>query len=141
MHEGAPTADAPQRHHSRPEQGSPSECFYNRTGVYETMPQFTAQVFKSHPFLPGRNFSNNYTLLAASLEDAQGGLDTLVEYEREIYDPNFTITYVRLSTAQEDDNVYTTAVYNLAGVRVASGESLPLFNTMRLDVNASTGRP
>lgn len=105
------------------------------------MADFTVQVFKTHPFIPGRQFSNSYTLQASSMADAVPGVDVLKEYEQELHDPNFTITYARLSTATEGDNVYTTIVYNVPGVRTASGESLPLFNTMRLDVNAATGRP
>jgi hypothetical protein len=105
------------------------------------MPYFTVQVFKTHPFRPGRQNSNSYTLLAANMADAAAGVDVLKEYELELHDPNFTITYARLSTDIKGDDDYTTIVYNAPGVRVASGESLPLFNTMRLDVNAASGRP
>lgn len=105
------------------------------------MALFTAQIFKTHPFRLGRTMSNTYTLLAASLADAAAGVDVLKEYELEIHDGNFTITYARLSSALVGDNEYTTIVYNTPGVRSISSDSLPLFNTMRLDVNATTGRP
>jgi len=105
------------------------------------MALFTFQVFKTHPFIPGRAFSNTYTIPGATLAAVLDAADSLVEYEREIHDPNFTITYVRISSQVEGDDDFATRTYNLAGVSSRSGDTLPLFNTLRLDVNATTGRP
>jgi len=105
------------------------------------MALFRFQIFKTHPFISGRTFSNTYIVPAISLAVAADAADPLVEFEKEIFDPNFTITYVRMSSLVEGDNEFTNKTYNEAGVSARSGETLPLFNTIRLDVNATSGRP
>jgi hypothetical protein len=105
------------------------------------MALFKHQLFVSHPFVAGRPFSHSFITAAISLLVSTDAVPALKEFLKEVYDGNFTITYCRSSTLAPGDNEFTTTVINEAGVRAFSTETLPLFNTARLDVNASTGRP
>jgi hypothetical protein len=103
---------------------------------------FIMQAFKEHPFKPGRSMSNSYHVNCADMTVALTGVSSLVAYERLIHDGNFLVTYVRVSTAVEGDDVFSTVPVNLAGTRSASGDTMPLFNTIRLDVPTfEGGRP
>jgi hypothetical protein len=105
------------------------------------MALFRLQGFLEHPFIAGRSFSHTFIVAATDIVVAAGAQPSVSEFLREVYDENFLHTYVRISTLTPGDDVFTTVAVNDPGVRGFSGETLPLFNTVRLDVNASTGRP
>ena len=103
---------------------------------------YTIQMFKEHPFKPGRTLSNTYHVSTGDLALAVTAVPAFAEYEIEIHDANFTITYARVSTLAVGDDSFATVVINEPGIRSASGDTMPLFNTLRLDVNTvSGGRP
>jgi len=105
------------------------------------MALFKIQMFKEHPFMPGRAFSNSYIVAADTIAAAAAAVTPALTYEKKIFDGNFTITYARVSSLAPNDNVFTTVTLNEPGIRATSGETTPLFNTVRLDVNSTTGRP
>lgn len=105
------------------------------------MPFFRIQLFKEHPE-SNRPFSNTYIVSATDMFAAQGAADIIKDFEQDMYDNAFLITYARVSTVAEDGNVYTTIPYNVNGNSAPSGTGLPLFNTLRVDITTTGfGRP
>jgi len=105
------------------------------------MALFKHQLFLTHPFIAGRTFSHSFITAASTILVSLDAVSPLTEFLLEVYDGNFTVTYCRTSTLAPGDNVFTTTTLNQAGTRAFSTETLPLFNTARLDVNATEGRP
>lgn len=102
------------------------------------MPQFVADIEKQ---LGSEYWTNRYIILTSQLSTAQlfaaGGL---LQFERELHSQLVTFTKVRVRTAETDDEAYTITQINLQGLRAVT-DLLPLFNTLRVDINAATGRP
>lgn len=105
------------------------------------MPLFRIQMFKEHPE-SNRPFSNTYIISASEMSNAVDGAGIILAAERNIYDTAFLITYARISTVAIDGSNFTTATYNQNGIPSPSGTGLPLFNTLRIDINTvGFGRP
>jgi len=105
------------------------------------MALFRIQGFLEHPFIAGRSFSHTFIVAATTLNASLSAVPAVSEFLLEVYDSNFLQTYIRVSSLLEGDDDYTTVTINEPGVRTPTGSTLPLFNTCRLDVNATTGRP
>lgn len=86
-------------------------------------------------------WSNRYIINAPDLANAVTFTNvSLVGLERSIHDASVTFTRFRVSSTAVNDGVYSITTLGTTGQRNA-GSLLPLFNTLRLDLNAATGRP
>ena len=85
-------------------------------------------------------WTNVYQLEATDLANAQviGGLVTSAE--RIFHATVVNFTRYRVSSVAMNDGIYTIVSVGLTGQRTANSV-LPLFNTLRMDFTAQTGRP
>lgn len=105
------------------------------------MPHYLVQIFKTHNFEP-RPWSNVYQIDAASLVVATNAADMIATAERGFHKVSVTFLYARISTTTEGDDEYTTLPINLPGVIADPADALPLWNTLRADINVvGGGRP
>lgn len=88
-------------------------------------------------FWSNRYFVEDNGAAQTSVLDAA---DNLTEVERQFHASIVTFTRSRISTVVPGDGVYTIVPINLPGVR-GTTNVLPLFNTLRVDLQASVGRP
>lgn len=97
---------------------------------------FIIQVFKTHPESP-RPFSNTYCVDASDMTEAAGAVPLIRDMELAMFDNATFLTYARVSTLQEDFHNFTTVPINTAATSSPSGTGLPLFNTLRIDINTT----
>lgn len=102
------------------------------------MALFTADIEKR---LGSEFWSNRYILSADTLGAAVSEAGDLVTVERGFHNTSVTFTRFRVSTLAEGDETYSIVPINAQGLRSAGGTLLPLFNTLRFDLTAATGRP
>ena len=87
-------------------------------------------------------WSNRYIVNADSLAVARTAAETIVnDVEIPIHNSNVTFTRFRVSTMAEGDETYVIVPINQNGAVVSNSTLLPLFNTLRWDISAATGRP
>lgn len=86
-------------------------------------------------------WTNVYHVRADSVSQSLATVNLLVDAEAEIHHNTVLIQKARVSTAAAGDDTFTTVNYNRAGERIGNVELLPLFNTLRIDVNTASGRP
>ncbi len=89
--------------------------------------------------LGAESWVNVYHLAPAIGSAASAAADILAA-ERAVTCSNVLFTKMSLRTVVEDDEVYTTSPINLFGL-YGGGTNIPLFNVVRVDFQASTGRP
>lgn len=107
------------------------------------MAQFRIQVFKR---LAGsdREWSNTYRVNAADLDAASVGVPSIGSMEQQLHLDNVTITRALVSDVNPATDIFATIPLNLTGSRAggSDGAWLPIFNTMRVDVQVvGGGRP
>lgn len=103
------------------------------------MPLFNVDVEKR---LNSEFWSNRYIVRATDLADANTFADAIVEAERAIHSSIVTFTRYRVSSALQGDGIFNIVNIGLAGLRaIGNNTLLPLFNTLRVDLNATAGRP
>jgi hypothetical protein len=85
-------------------------------------------------------WTNVYQLEASDLANAQVISLPVVEAERSFHAQIVNFTRYRVSSVAMNDGVYTIVPIGLTGERAASSV-LPLFNTLRMDFTAQSGRP
>lgn len=86
-------------------------------------------------------WSNRYIVEAPTLGDAQSVAGSIVGAERGFHMNIVTFTRVRVSTLADTDDSYVIIPINAPGFRLSTGSLLPLFNTLRMDIIAPSGRP
>lgn len=88
----------------------------------------------------GEYWTNRYFLTAESIEAAADATADIVEVEKNLHVTGVVLTKYRLSDATPDTDVYTTVPLN-ANATGQTGEPLPLFNVVRVNLTPQTGRP
>jgi hypothetical protein len=102
---------------------------------------FTIQIFKLHPESP-REFSNTYIVEADDFAVATVAAEIIRDAEKDIYDNSTLLTRARISTTAEDGSMFNTFPINENGNSAPSGTGIPLFNTLRMDIDTvGFGRP
>lgn len=86
-------------------------------------------------------WTNRYIVTAASLAVASLIALRLREAEQLIHANIVTFTRHRISNLGEGNEEYVIVPDNVVGLRTNQGSLLPLFNTLRVDIPAATGRP
>lgn len=103
------------------------------------MPLFTVQVFKEGY---GEKWSNRYLIEASSLAAAVICAPAIATAERGVHLDTVLFTYMRVSDLVAANDNYATIPVNNTGQTNASASALPLFNTVRVDIDVEGfGRP
>jgi hypothetical protein len=85
-------------------------------------------------------WTNVYQAWAQDLATAQQFAGLIIAAERLIHNTAVLFTRHRVSSVAIGDGIYTVTAVNQFGQRSVGG-LLPLFNTLRVDLNAASGRP
>lgn len=101
------------------------------------MPLFQVDIEKR---LASEYWTNRWIVNAGDLSASLAYAGLLVTAERELHSDLVTFTRYRASSLTPGDGVYTVQPIGLNGMRNVT-QVLPLFNTLRMDFNAVTGRP
>lgn len=100
-------------------------------------PTWRIQIVKTR----GANqWSNDYLTDDVTIEDAQDLAQLLITFERHIHDVFVGFDYVRISTYAPSDRIFRHLPINQIGIPSA-GDTLPLFNTVRMDMSTSQSDP
>ena len=102
------------------------------------MPQYYVDIEKR---LGSEFWSNRYILEATTFDNAKSAGTQLANLERTWHADSVAFTRVRVSTVDPADEQYAITTLNTFGQRNSGTALLPLFNTLRIDFNALTGRP
>lgn len=96
-----------------------------------------------HKTSNGEHWVNTYNLQEAyDAAAATTAAQTIVAFERGLYLTNVLITHYNLSDGVEDTDAYFSVPVNQAGQVTPSGDTAPLFNTLRIDFSKlGGGRP
>lgn len=86
-------------------------------------------------------WTNRYILDADTAGNASNLGQAIVMSELAFHSDLVTFTRFRVSTMAEGDEVYAIIPINQAGQRTANDDLMPLFNTLRMDFTATSGRP
>lgn len=86
-------------------------------------------------------WSNRYIVASAQFSNAVAFADDIVQVERSFHADAVTFTRARISTVDQTDDRYTIVPLQVQGLRDNGGSILPLFNTLRFDLPAASGRP
>jgi len=103
------------------------------------MPQYRVQIFKA--ITTGKPWSNVYHCVSDDLIAASAFAETLAALEQNVHYSFVTILRARVSTEAPDDGIFNTITLNVPGLRGGSPQTLPLFNTVRVDFGVFGGRP
>lgn len=101
------------------------------------MPVFSLDIEKR---LGTEFWTNRYILEATDIAQAVALGLNITGAEQTFHGTPVTFTRYRVSNLGEGNEQYTIVPLNLQGVRAVS-QLLPLFNTLRMDFPAPTGRP
>ena len=101
------------------------------------MPLFKIDIEKQ---LSSEFWSNRYFVRTDTLANAIPQGQDIVDAERLIHSQLVTFTKLRVSTADPEDENYTIVPLAVNGGR-SEIDLLPLFNTLRYDFTAASGRP
>lgn len=102
------------------------------------MPLFYVDIEKR---LNSEFWSNRYIIRSPSFAEAIEAGEDFVNIERVFHAQQVTFNRVRTSTAVSDDETYHIATLGVNGLRDPGTSLLPLFNTLRVDFTALSGRP
>lgn len=102
------------------------------------MPLFSADIEKLYQ---GEYWTNRYILDTANMQDAINAANLILSYERAVTLAAVTFTRYRVSDVDPSTDVYTIIQTNVQGSAATGGEMLPLFNVVRVDFSAGSGRP
>jgi hypothetical protein len=104
------------------------------------MATFLAQVFKVYGAI---RWSNVYRFEAANLAEATTDVvPLLATAEHALLHPDMSVESIRISSATTGDDVFSVTPINEPGGSAAADDPLPLFCTVRVDINViGGGRP
>lgn len=102
-----------------------------------TAPIWRIEIVKSKA---GEQWANDYLTDIATLPDAEDLASILLGFERDIHTTAVFFDYIRVSSFLAFDRVFRHLVVNEAGVQ-ASGDSLPLYCTARMDMSTFSSDP
>lgn len=104
------------------------------------MPHYYVEIEKR---LGSEFWTNRYIVRALTLADASSILGVgLLNAERPLHAEAVTFTRYRVSTVDPSDDTYVIVTINAPGLRdIGINQLLPLFNTLRVDFPAGSGRP
>lgn len=102
------------------------------------MPIYSVDIEKR---LGSEFWSNRYILRHGTLEGAQAFTASLVSTEAQFHNPAVAFTRYRISDTTVGSDVYLIVPMSLNGGRADASALLPLFNTLRMDITATSGRP
>jgi len=104
------------------------------------MPLFKIQIFKK---LEGsdREWSNVWICDATDLATVVAGMPDFGSNEAQFYLDNVIVTRARVSDTLPDTDVFSIVTLDLEGTRGTAGDGdwLPLFNTVRIDIDVEGG--
>jgi hypothetical protein len=100
-------------------------------------PQFRVQIVKSKA---GEQWSNDYLTDDTTLLDAQDLAATLLTWEKHIHDTATNFDYINVSNLDPTTRIFRHLTLNEPGL-LSAGDSLPLFNTMRVDFGTANSDP
>ena len=83
---------------------------------------------------------NDYYLDSADMAQADSDAQPIIDAEIAIHQVGVQFTKYRISTVVPDDDVFSNFALNVSGTRGAAGDMLPLFNVLRVDITAASGR-
>lgn len=90
----------------------------------------------------GHDWSNDYQIEAPSFDNALSMAIALLTFERAIHMIPVLFTYYRVSTVTIGDRVFRHTPISTSGLYGAGGSDfLPLFNTMRFDLQTADSDP
>lgn len=85
-----------------------------------------------------QNWSNDYLTSATTIEDAEDVANALIGFERGVHNEDIEFLFVRISSYTVGDRYHRDIILNEPGLRdTGSSDSLPLFNTIRIDFSTS----
>ncbi len=102
------------------------------------MPLFQVDIEKQ---LGSEFWSNRWIVDVADLANAVALGEFIWEGEQAFHSTAVTFTRYRASSLQQGDGVFSIVPIGEQGARASGGTLLPLFNTLRADMPAETGRP
>lgn len=103
------------------------------------MPLFQVDIEKK---LGSEFWSNRYIVEAPNIGEAGNFGLQIVAVERTIHSTLVAFTKLRTSSTAVGDGIYNITPLSGSGNRSVVGtQLLPLFNTLRVDIRAATGRP
>lgn len=108
------------------------------------MPLFVIQSFKRLESVPDREWSNSYLVEADTLDTVAAADTDFISQEKAVFMDNVQLTRRRYSDFDPATDLFTIVVGLVDGTRGSSDgvEYLPLYNTIRVDINvAGGGRP
>lgn len=88
-------------------------------------------------------WDNDYLVSAADMSVAAGYAALLLDFERALHRPEVTFDFTLVSTVTVGDRVFVHTPVNLPGLNPNVGPDilLPLFNTLRLDLQTADSDP
>lgn len=103
------------------------------------MPLYQIDIEKT---LGGEFWTNVYYVQQSDLSNANTDAGTIAGIEATFHLENVQFTKARIRTVAEGDEIFVTRPLGFIGARDNSGgQLLPLFNVVRVDIGAITGRP
>lgn len=102
------------------------------------MAQFQIDIEKR---LGSEFWSNVYQVWSQDLANAQQMGALITAAERTFHSAQVTFTRFRASSVAIGDGIYSITAVGQPGLRNPNDTLLPLFNTLRFDFTAATGRP
>ena len=101
------------------------------------VPIWRVEVVKSRAL---EQWSNDYLLNDTTIDDAEDTANLILAFEMHIHDDLTHFDYFRVSSYIPDDRVFRHVPINQIGL-LTNSESLPLFNTVRMDMATSNSDP
>jgi hypothetical protein len=102
------------------------------------MPLFDAVITK---FIGAQEWTNTYVVEAASITAARDIGVQIAAIEIDVHQTYVEFRRLRTSTRVPGDDTYIITNLIGNGTFSTNGDALPLFNTVRVDLNAESGRP
>lgn len=101
------------------------------------LPNWRIEIVKQ---LDGEVWSNDYLTALVTIDAAADIADELVAWEQQVHASVVTILYALVSTTIKGDRTFRHITYNVPGIPNI-GEYLPLFNTIRVDLQTEDSDP
>lgn len=102
------------------------------------MAVFKVEIFKG---FGGESWGNVYHLEADDLTEAQTAAITLAAEERDIHLNTVQFLYIRVADIDPGTDLFVTIPLAGVGDNDVRGQMLPLWDTFRVDLTVSAGRP
>lgn len=86
-------------------------------------------------------WTNVYYIEAADIDTAATYLDNLMDVEQATHSQQVTVEKGRVTPVPNPGNAFITHEFHESGGYINSEPLMPLFNTIRVDMNVAAGRP